>query len=91
MNKKELISEIAQKLDKSISEVEQFYNALEDVIVEQLLQGEKVAISGFGTFSTVHKDEKVTINTFTKEQLIVPAKVEPKFKFSKVLKSKINK
>ncbi|QJG66982.1 HU family DNA-binding protein [Mycoplasma phocoenae] len=90
MNKKELIVTVAERLGYTNVETMRIYDTIESVIFEELKKGNKVSISGFGTFVIQSKPEKETINTFSKEKLIIPAKNEPKFKFSKNAKAKFN-
>ncbi|RMA77453.1 DNA-binding protein HU-beta [Metamycoplasma subdolum] len=91
MNKREMIVRTSEKLDVPQVMVEAIWDQCEKEIIETLASGEKVAISGFGTFTINQKDEKQRINYFTKERIIVPAKTEPKFKFSDVFKAQINR
>ncbi|MBN0919260.1 HU family DNA-binding protein [[Mycoplasma] gypis] len=90
MNKKELMTEIANRVEKTYGEVELVYDAMEQVILENLKKGEKIVISGFGTYSVQEKEERETTNSFTGQKMIVEAKKEPKFKFSRVAKANVN-
>ena len=49
-SKTELIDLVAAKTGQAKSETTKTVNALLDVIKDQLAQGEKVALVGFGTF-----------------------------------------
>ncbi|MBU4690745.1 HU family DNA-binding protein [Mycoplasma zalophi] len=90
MNKKQLLQETSKRLNLNYQEVVNIYDAIEEIILEGLKKHEKISISGFGTFTTQFKDQKETINKFSQKPLTVQAKYEPKFKFSKVVKQKIN-
>jgi len=86
MNKADLIEFMAKdtKLPKSACK-----NALESFIkgVENSLKKNKtVVITGFGTFSTLKRKERVGVNPATGEQMKIAAKRVPKFKPGKRLK-----
>ncbi len=86
MNKADLIEFMAKdtKLPKSACK-----NALESLIkgVENTLKKNKtVVITGFGTFSTLKRKERVGVNPATGEQMKIAAKRVPKFKPGKRLK-----
>ncbi|AWX69169.1 HU family DNA-binding protein [[Mycoplasma] anseris] len=91
MNKKQLIAKASERTGHSQVLIETIYNELENIIVDELSNKGKVSISGFGTFSVIEKGEKERLNYFTKQAIIVPAKIEPKFKFSHVFKEQVNK
>lgn len=78
MEKTELVTEVSKKAEISEDEVTKILDEFIDSIKEGLMKGEKVNISGFGSFSlskrkawTLHRDQK------TSE---VPARVIPHFK-----------
>ncbi len=58
-------------------------------ISESLVKGEDVKISGFGTFSTSEKAERMGRNPKTKEKAIISARRSLKFKASKTMKKAV--
>ena len=60
-------------------------------IEEALVNGEKVSITGFGTFEVRQRGEKTCINPKTKEKMVCPPSKAPAFKAGKALKESINK
>ncbi|OGF47942.1 MAG: hypothetical protein A2231_06095 [Candidatus Firestonebacteria bacterium RIFOXYA2_FULL_40_8] len=60
-----------------------------DCIVDSLKSGEKVQISGFGTFIIRQRKERVCRNPKTGEKVVVPARSSPAFKPSEILKKRI--
>ena len=50
MNKSELVSAISERTGESKSAVEAVLNSLEKTVTEQVILGEKVAITGFVSF-----------------------------------------
>ncbi|AWX42849.1 nucleoid DNA-binding protein [Metamycoplasma cloacale] len=91
MNKKQLITKTSEVTGHSQVLIETIFNHMQAIIAEELAKEEKVSISGFGTFSAVKKEEKERENYFTKQKIVVAAKIEPKFKFSSVFKDELNK
>ena len=90
MNKTELTAAMAGKLDKPKKEVEEFLNAFTDTITETLKEGDKIQITGFGTFETRERAAREGINPLTKEPLHIPAKTVASFKAGSKLKDAIN-
>lgn len=60
-----------------------------DCIVDSIKKGEKVQISGFGTFIIRNRKERICRNPKTGEKVIVPARCAPAFKPSELLKKRI--
>lgn len=57
MNKPELVAKIVEQMNLTKKQVEEVTAVLFDVIMEALVKGDKVVISGFGTFE-VHERAK---------------------------------
>ena len=60
-----------------------------EVISEAMVQNDKVALIGFGTFSVSEKAERTGINPATKEKITIPAKKVVKFKAGAELTAKV--
>jgi len=86
MNKNELIDTIATQLNKSKQETEAFINTFIDVISSETAQGNKVQLTGFGTFDRRYKAPREGRNPKTGESLLIPAKYLPVFKAGKAFK-----
>ena len=80
MNKAELINAIAEKAGLSKADAKNALDATIEVISEAMVQNDKVALIGFGTFSVSEKAERTGINPATKEKITIPAKKVVKFK-----------
>jgi len=91
MKKAELIAAIAEKGGYTKKEAENALNAVIETITSSLENGEKVAISGFGSFEVRDRAAKESINPATKEPVHVPAKKVPAFKAAKALKEIVDK
>lgn len=91
MNKTELIAAVAQKTGLTKKDAERVVSATVDTIVETMVQGEKVQISGFGIFEAKAREARVGRNPRTKQTIEIPATRLPAFKASKTLKDTIAK
>ena len=72
-------------------DTERVLNAALDAITAALEKGEKVQLSGFGTFEIKEREARVGRNPHTKESIEIPATTVPVFKASKVLKDTVAK
>lgn len=91
MNKTELISIAAENAGLTKKDAERVLNAAIDAITASLVKGEKIQISGFGTFETKNREARVGRNPHTKEAIEIPATRVPAFKASKALKDIVAK
>lgn len=89
MNKRELINVVAEVTDSSKREAAIMVDAVIGSIAEELVDGGKVSLVGFGTFESVLRNERKCRNLQTGEDMIVPAKMAPKFRPSKSLKDAV--
>ena len=91
MNKTELIAIAAENAGLTKKDTERLLNAAIDAITLALVRGEKVQLSGFGTFETKDREARVGRNPQTKEAVENPATRVPAFKASKALKDNVAK
>lgn len=80
MNKTELIAKIAEGSGLSKVDAKKALEATLEAITTALKADDKVALIGFGTFSTSERPERQGINPATKETITIPAKKVVKFK-----------
>lgn len=91
MNKTELIAVTAESSGLTKKDTERAVNAMLDAITAAMCEGEKVQLSGFGTFEVKHREKRIGRNPHTKEQVEIPATRVPVFKSSKVLRDTVAK
>ena len=82
MNKTELISVTAQNAGIARKDAERIINAAIDAITAALTEGDKVQLSGFGSFEVKDREARVGRNPHTKESIEIPATKVPVFKAS---------
>lgn len=90
MNKTELVKVVAEKADLTQAVAADAVNAVVDAIVESLVEGNEVAILGFGSFKVADRPARTARNPQTGEMVEVPASKAVSFKVSKALKDKLN-
>ena len=86
MNKSDLIRVIANKAGITLKDADIAFDAVFGAITAGLNQGEKVQISGFGTFELKSKAAREGINPKTGEKIKIAASKTPVFKFGKAYK-----
>ena len=91
MNKTDLIAAVSVSAGLSKKDTERVLNAAIDTITASLAKGEKVQLSGFGTFEVKAREARVGRNPHTKESIEIPATNVPVFKASKALKDTVSK
>ena len=86
MNKSELTAIAAEKAGISKKDAERLVNAFLDTLSLTLASGEKIQLSGFGTFELKTREPRMGRNPRTKEPVEIPATTVPVFKPSKALR-----
>jgi DNA-binding protein HU-beta len=90
MNKTEFIAEIAKKTGMSHAKADEAVNAILDAISAALKKGEKVTLTGFGSFEVRHHAARPGRNIRTQEKITIPAGNRPAFSAGAVLKAAVN-
>ena len=90
MNKTELIAAVAEKAEISKKDAEKAVKAFTDVVAEELVQGAKVQLVGFGTFEVSERAAREGRNPQSGEVMHIAASKSPKFKAGKALKDMLN-
>lgn len=90
MNKAQLVSAMAADSGLTKKESEIALNSFMKVVSEELKNGGKVQLVGFGCYDVVQRAEKAGRNPRTQEPLTIEATKAVKFKAGKDLKKLIN-
>ena len=88
--KKEMTTAIAEKTGFTQKQAAQFIDAFQETVTERLAAGEKVQLTGFGTFLTRKSEARQGRNPGTGEPIIIPEKMAAVFKLGKGLKDSLN-
>lgn len=89
MHRTEFVREVARKTGLPMREVSKVINTSLDVIAEALRGGEKVVLTGFGTFEMRSRQERQGVNPKTRERITIGATRTPGFTASTTLKNAI--
>lgn len=89
MTKVEMVAKVAEKMGTTKAEAERALGAVFAVMTEGLAAGEKVPVTGFGTFEVRHRAARAGVNPATKEKIEIPASKTVGFKPSPKLKEKM--
>ena len=94
MNKTQLVDSVAASVKEAgtkKSDVETIINSLVEVIQSEVAKGEKVQVTGFGTFERKERGARTVKNPRTGEPIKVAASKYPSFSAGSVFKEKVNK
>ncbi len=89
MNKTELVAAVATKAELSKKDAEAAVKAVVDSITEALVDGDKVALVGFGTFDVKTRAARTGKNPRTGEVIEIPEAKVPSFKAGSALKDAV--
>lgn len=90
VNKAQLIDAVAMKLDISRRSAGDTVDAVLEGITGAIISGDKVSLTGFGTFETTRRAARTARNPRTGESVDVPAATVPKFRPGQALKDEVN-
>ena len=79
VNREMLVHAIVDKTDLSKKDIEAVLECMLDVITGELQKGNKVTLTGFGTFKVSERAQREGINPQTKAKITIPAMTVPKF------------
>jgi DNA-binding protein HU-beta len=90
MNKDQMIEKVAADVGISKSQAGKAVKSMFDGIITSLQQGNKVSVSGFGTFDITSRKARTGRNPQTGEEIQIAASKTPKFKAGKAFKEALN-
>jgi DNA-binding protein HU-beta len=86
MNKSELINELSEETTFSKKDVTRVLDSLTRIIGRTLKKGEKVSVTGFGSWWLSRRPARKGINPATKQRIDLPEINVPRFKPGKNLR-----
>mgnify|MGYP002725594158 CR=1 FL=1 len=89
MTKQELVEKLAVDLDMPKAQVRRMVDAMIDTVAATLVRGEKVQISGLGTFAVRKRAAREGRNPQTGEKITIAARNAVGFKAAKPLKEAV--
>ena len=89
MTKAQLIASIGKEAKISKASAEKAVNAFTNTVMKALKKGDKLALTGFGTFSVAKRRARAGRNPKTGKAIKIPAMRVAKFKAGNLLKSAV--
>ncbi len=89
MTKGELIASVGKEAKLSRASAEKAINAFTNAVMKALKKGDKLALTGFGTFSVAKRRARTGRNPQTGKEIKIPATRVAKFKAGNLLKSAV--
>ncbi len=80
---------MAEKAELSKKDAEKALTTFTNIVADTLVDGDKVSITGFGTFEVTERAERQGRNPATGEAITIAASKSPKFKAGKALKEAV--
>lgn len=90
MKKSDFVAEVATRTGVPRAKADEAVNAMIAVITETLQKGEKLTLTGFGTFEVRERGARPGVNIRTKEKITIPASKRPVFSAGAVLKASVS-
>ncbi|NOL50216.1 integration host factor subunit beta [Pelistega europaea] len=91
MTKSELIEALAASYPQlAVRDMDLAVKTILDAMTDSLVQGQRIEIRGFGSFSLSQRAPRVGRNPKTGEQVEVPGKRVPHFKAGKELRERVD-
>jgi DNA-binding protein HU-beta len=87
MQKTQFIAEVAERAGVPRKQARQVLDTALQLIAEQLQQGERVVLTGFGTFEVRDRRERRGVNPQTKQPMTIGATRTPGFSASNSFKA----
>ena len=90
MKKSEFVTLVAEMASLSKKDTEKTIDAVFTVLGDVMASGDKLQLSGFGTFETKERAARTGYNPRTGEEIAIAAATIPVFKPGKALKDKVD-
>jgi DNA-binding protein HU-beta len=80
MNKQEIAQTLADRTGLSVADCTRILTSFTDMVIDSLKKGEKVNITGLGSFGLFKRKERMAIHPQTKQKIKIPAQTVAKFR-----------
>ena len=91
MTKTDLVAAVAKKAEIPKTKAQNYVTIVFDEIINALVNGDNVQITGFGTFEVREREARTGKNPRTGEAIQIAASKAPAFKAGRGLKDAVNK
>jgi DNA-binding protein HU-beta len=91
VNKSQLVEQIAKRTSVPAQDVAKVVDTLTETVRAAVAKGDKVVLSGFGTFYRRPRAKRVARNVWADQRVVVPATNVPAFRAGKPFKEVVAK
>ncbi len=91
MKKTDLVAAIAEQSGLTKKDAEKALTATIDTIIKAVAEGDKIQLTGFGTFEQRQRNARTGVDPRTGNSIEIPASKVPAFKAGKGFKEIVNK
>ena len=91
MNKNDLIGKVAEMTGLPKSKAGLAVNSAFDCVIEALAKGEKIQLSGFGSFEVRQRAARTVRNPKTNDPIALPSYPSPRFHPSSNMKARVRR
>ena len=88
ITRREIINTLSRELPLKQPHISEILETVLDVISTNLIQGNQVKLSSFGTFDVRYKNTRIGRNPKTKEEVTIAPRKSISFRASKLLKDR---
>lgn len=89
LTKFDIVRTLAQKHEMEIAATRRVVQGTLDLMIEALLQGNKVELRNFGVFEVITRAGRIARNPRSKQEVFIPERRVVKFKPGKVMEDRI--
>ncbi|HLV11678.1 MAG TPA: HU family DNA-binding protein [Trueperaceae bacterium] len=90
VSKADLVGEVVSATKLPRKTVKETVDALLDTMMSEIASGNKVTLTGFGSFEVRSRKERSGVRPGTRERISIPASNYPAFKAGKSLKDRVS-
>ncbi|MBW8486489.1 HU family DNA-binding protein [Actinomadura parmotrematis] len=89
MNRTQLVEDVARRAGSDPAAARRHVDAVLDAIMESVAAGERVLVTGFGTFDRTSRPARTARNPRTGQPVAVPAAELPRFRVGQTFKNRV--
>lgn len=90
VHKNEFIKAVAERANVTQADASRVVNSALKMITETLQEGDKVVLTGFGTFEMRQRSARKGINPQSRSPITIPSSATPGFTASSTFKNQVN-
>ncbi len=89
LTKNDIVRTLAEKYELEIANTRRVVQGTLDLVIQALLNGDKVELRNFGVFEVIEREGRIARNPKTRQEVFIPRRNVVKFKPGKVMEDKI--